>query len=35
MMKSLLVLVVMLAIPAAADFDCDSHLPNWIQGRVR
>jgi hypothetical protein len=32
MMKSLLVLVVMLAIPAVADFDCDVTCPTGYKG---
>lgn len=31
-MKSLLVLVVMLAIPAVADFDCDVTCPTGYKG---
>src|SRR6266849_499957 len=32
MMKSVLVLVVMLAIPAVADFDCDVTCPTGYKG---
>src|ERR1700675_4025776 len=32
MMKSLLVLMVMLAIPAVADFDCDVTCPTGYKG---